>query len=147
MRLFLMAGMVFLLLAGCGIEKDSTYGKREDRHGVQFVNNKDRLGDQERRERDDPTNTNQNPHFIDRSPDQPTLGTDIEKAKQVIRKDTNHYKPDSIWINGRTMWVKVQSNRPLPNEAEAEARLHKKLIRALPRYRIEVDIKQTRAPM
>ncbi|MGG1290970.1 hypothetical protein ABE218_06355 [Bacillus smithii] len=143
MRFFLMAAVVFLLLNGCGmIERDSTYGEREDRHGVQFVSHRDRLGNQERRERDDPTNTNQNPNFIDRAPDQPNLGTDIEKAKQVIRNDTNHYEADSVWINGRTMWVKVNTHRKLSDEDKAEARLHRKLIQALPRYRIEVDIKQ-----
>jgi hypothetical protein len=143
MRFFLMVGAAFFLLTGCGmIERDSTYGKREDRHGVQFVSYKDHLNSQERRERDDPTNTNQNPNFIDRAPDQPNLGTDIEKAKQVIRQDTNDYETDSIWINGRTMWVKVNSHRKLSDEDKAEARLHKKLIQALPRYRIEVDIKQ-----
>ncbi|MBE3571178.1 MAG: hypothetical protein IMW92_14110 [Bacillales bacterium] len=142
MRFFLMVGALFLL-SGCGmIERDSTYGKQEDRHGVQFVSYKDRFDSQVRRERDDPTNTNQNPNFIDRAPDQPNFGTDIEKARQVIRKDANYYESDSIWINGRTMWVKVNTHRKLPDEDKAEARLHKKLIQALPRYRIEVDIKQ-----
>lgn len=96
--------------------------------------------------------TNQNPNFLDLNRtgsggqagagDQ---GNDIHKAKQVIA-DTNEFVTDSVWINGDRMWVSVHKKGMLSDRGkiDAEARLHKKLIQALPRYNIEVRVQEDR---
>jgi hypothetical protein len=93
--------------------------------------------------------TNQNPNFLDLNrtgsggeAGANNHGNDINKAKQVIA-GTNEFTTDSVWINGDRMWVTVykkgtQSNNDKNNE---EARLHRKLVQALPRYHIEVRVK------
>ena len=96
--------------------------------------------------------TNQNPNFLDLKhtgsggeAGAGNHGTDIDKAKQVIA-DTNEYVTDSVWINGDRMWVSVYKKGMLSDRGKvaAEARLHKKLIQALPRYNIEVRVKEDR---
>ncbi|WML41659.1 hypothetical protein RCG19_08420 [Neobacillus sp. OS1-2] len=96
--------------------------------------------------------TNQNPNFLDlkhtgsgSEASAGNHGTDINKAKQVIA-DTKEYVTDSVWINGDRMWVSVYKKGMLSDQGKvaAEARLHKKLIHALPRYNIEVRVKEDR---
>jgi hypothetical protein len=96
--------------------------------------------------------TNQNPNFLDLKrtgsggeAGAGNQGNDIQKAKQVIT-DTNEFVPDSVWINGDRMWVSVYKKGMLSDRERiaAEARLHKKLIQALPRYHVEVRVKEDR---
>ena len=96
--------------------------------------------------------TNQNPNFLDLKrtgsggeAGATNHGNDINQAKQVIA-NTNEFKTDSIWINGDRMWVTVYKKGMLTNKGkdDAEARLHRKLIKALPRYNIEVRVQEDR---
>jgi hypothetical protein len=97
--------------------------------------------------------TNQNPNFLDlkhtgsgsEAGGGQNTGNDINKAKQVIA-DTDEFTTDSVWINGDRMRVSVykkgmQTER---GKSKAEARLHRKLVQALPRYNIEVLVKEDR---
>ena len=97
--------------------------------------------------------TNQNPNFLDlkrtgsgsEAGGGQNTGNDINKAKQVIA-DSDEFTTDSVWINGDRMWVSVykkgmQTER---GKINAEARLHRKLVQALPRYHIEVRVKEDR---
>ncbi|MEO2075184.1 MAG: hypothetical protein ABGX20_07275 [Bacillus sp. (in: firmicutes)] len=97
--------------------------------------------------------TNQNPNFLDlkrtgsgsEAGGGKNTGNDTYKAKQVI-SNTKEFVPDSIWINGDRMWVSVYKKGMLSDKErmDAQARLHKKLIQALPRYEIEVRVKEDR---
>lgn len=96
--------------------------------------------------------TNQNPNFLDLNrtgsggeAGAGNHGNDIHKAKQVIA-GTNEFVADSVWINGDRMWVTVHKKGMLSDRTkkDAEARLHKKLVRALPRYNIEVRVQEDR---
>lgn len=93
--------------------------------------------------------TNQNPNFLDLKrtgsggeAGANNHGNDINKAKQVIA-GTNEFTTDSVWINGDRMWVTVYKKGAQSNNDRngAEARLQRKLVQAIPRYHIEVRIK------
>ncbi len=96
--------------------------------------------------------TNQNPNFLDLKrtgsggeAGANNQGNDIQKAKQIIA-DSDEFAADSVWINGDRMWVSVYKKGMLTEQEKikAEARLHRKLIQALPRYKIEVRVKEDR---
>ncbi|MEH7436213.1 hypothetical protein V7182_01855 [Neobacillus drentensis] len=97
--------------------------------------------------------TNQNPNFLDlkrtgsgsEAGGGKNTGNDTYKAKQVIAK-TNEFVTDSVWINGDRMWVSVYKKGMLSDKErmDAQARLHRKLVQALPRYNIEVRVKEDR---
>jgi len=96
--------------------------------------------------------TNQNPNFLDLGrtgsggeAGANNHGNDINQAKQVIAS-TDEFKTDSVWINGDRMWVSVYKKGMFSDKTrtDAEARLHKKLIQALPRYNIEVRVQEDR---
>ncbi len=141
-------------------EKDEAYNLRTDRSEPNFMSNRD-----ENRTPDYMTNrgknrqhyveddiTNQNPNFLDLEgtgsggeAGSNNQGNDINKAKQVIA-DTDEFVTDSVSINGDRMWVSVYKKGMLKNQdkIKAEAKLHKKLVRALPRYNIEVRVQEDR---
>ncbi|PLS03913.1 hypothetical protein [Neobacillus cucumis] len=96
--------------------------------------------------------TNQNPNFLDLKhtgsggeAGANNHGNDINKAKQVIA-GTKGFNTDSIWINGDRMRVTVYKQGTLTDQErnDAEARLHRDLVRALPRYNIDVKVKEDR---
>lgn len=125
--------------------KDSIF-QQADNSGNQIMHSRpnDMNGSDDMR--DDPTNTNQSPDsFIDLSPDMPTRGTEEDKVRYVIEHETN-YEPGPIMINGQDMWVRVYHNGMMSQEerVQEEAVVHKLLIKALPRYHIEVKMQEDR---
>lgn len=72
-------------------------------------------------------------------------GKDIDKAKQVIN-NTGEFRVESVWISsgGDRMRVTAFKKGKLSraDKNAAEARLHRKLIHALPRYMIDVTVLQ-----
>ncbi|MBU8881032.1 hypothetical protein BGM26_19100 [Bacillus sp. FJAT-29790] len=134
---------IFILLlafiAGCNQNQS---GKNETRDGTTFISN--RLDRQEYNTRDW-TMDSQNPNFLNFNGNQVNNSTDIDKAKQVIDA-TSEYQSGPIWINGRDMWVTAYKREMMSDREriEAEARLHKKLIKALPRYHIDVKVQEDR---
>ncbi|MFD2680806.1 hypothetical protein [Bacillus seohaeanensis] len=134
--LLLLFVLVLSIATACGTDQDSQYGMGdEDQSGLQPVKNDG--------ERDVRENTNQNPNFIDLSDSQPTKGTDIEKARQVLEQYTD-YEADEVWINGQQMWVTAHTKEKMTEEQrnKEEAKLNKQLTRALPRYKLNVQIKE-----
>ncbi|WP_059352021.1 hypothetical protein [Bacillus coahuilensis] len=133
--------VILLLLGACGAEEDSMFS-RNDQEGTQFVDN-DVVGNNEEDWPTARTQTNQNPNFIDLSENQPTLGTDVDKARETIAELTP-YEADEVWINGGQMWVTVHTNKNLTSVTRdnEEAELHDTLTRALPRYKIHVELKE-----
>jgi hypothetical protein len=161
--LFLSLSML-LVVGGCAGNqgaKEEAYDLRTDPNAPNYINNRgndvpdptnmsDRGKNEQHMVEDDITN--QNPNFLDLKrtgsggeAGATNQGNDIGKAKQVIAA-SDEFEADSIWINGDRMWVSVykkgmQSDR---GRIKAEARLHRKLIEALPRYNIEVRVKEDR---
>lgn len=97
--------------------------------------------------------TNQNPNFLDLNrtgsgTEQGTsnTGTDVDKARQVIGQ-TKEYRPGSVWITARNhMRVTAYKKGHLTKRARlnAEKDLEKKLTAALPRYKINVAVREDR---
>ncbi|MDP4084238.1 MAG: hypothetical protein Q8934_06435 [Bacillota bacterium] len=131
-----------IILTGCNQgANDAAYDLRKDKSAPQFMSNRVTGNDI----------NNQNPNFL------PLKGTkggavssqghrvDVEKAKQVI-KSTKEFTPGSIWMNGDRMWVTVYKKGMFTQREKiaAEARVHRQLIEALPRYNIEVNVRQDR---
>ncbi|MGJ7910908.1 hypothetical protein [Neobacillus sp. LXY-1] len=157
--------MLLMLAAGCSNEKSAdhtAYDLRKDRSSPNFMSKR---GDQNRYSPENVANrdknqqhlveddiTNQNPNFLDLNgtgsgseAGAGNQGNDINQAKQVIAA-TNEFTTDRVWINGDRMWVTVHKKGMLSHKERdaAEARLHRKLIQALPRYNIEVKVQEDR---
>lgn len=161
--LFLSLSML-LVVSGCtGNQgtKEEAYDLRTDKNAPNYISNRgndvtaptnmsDRGKNEQHMVEDDITN--QNPNFLDLKrtgsggeAGATNQGNDIEKAKQVIA-GSDEFEADSIWINGDRMWVSVYKRGMQSDKGKinAEARLHRKLIQALPRYNIEVRVKEDR---
>lgn len=151
--MFLSVLMLFML-SGCQSNRDddannSAYDLRKDRTAPNFMSN--RHNGVERDVVEDDV-TDQNPNFlnVNRSGDRAEYdginnGSDVDKAKKVVN-GTDEFAIDSVWMNGDRMWVSVYKKGMLTDREriDAEARLHRKLIQALPRYNIEVRVKEDR---
>lgn len=69
------------------------------------------------------------------------IGIDVDKARQVVGR-TKGYRPGSVYTEGSSMWVTVYK-KGIKNEQarlKARAQMHKRLVRALPRYDIDVNV-------
>lgn len=88
------------------------------------------------------TMSDQNPNLVNTGSDR-NYAREIEKAKQVIL-DTKEFTPDAVMINGRDMWVTATTDKKLSSKekTDAQASLHKLLIKALPTYDIEVKVNE-----
>ncbi|MFJ7726002.1 hypothetical protein ACIQXV_07535 [Neobacillus sp. NPDC097160] len=165
---FLLISLFFLTISGCQINRganENAYDLRKDQSAPNLISDRDGddlsipknmsdVGDRSKNEQHyvEDDITNQNPNFLDLKhtgsggeAGAGNHGTDINKAKQVIA-DTNEFVADSVWVNGDRMWVSVYKKGMLSDrgKVDAEARLHRKLIEALPRYNIEVRVKEDR---
>jgi len=162
---FLSLCMMFLI-GGCNGNQGGNHGNEEaydlknDRSAPNYMSNRDgntpanmsNRGENKQRMVEDDI-TNQNPNFLNlkrtgsgsETGGGKDTGEDISKAKQVIA-DSNEFTVDSVWINGDRMWVSVYKKgmQSEQGKVKAEARLHRKLIQALPRYKIEVRVKEDR---
>lgn len=161
--LFLSLSML-LVVSGCvGNQgaKEEAYDLSTDKDAPNYISNRgndvtaptnmsDRGKNEQHMVEDDITN--QNPNFLDLNrtgsggeAGATNQGNDTAKAKQVIA-GSDEFEADSIWINGDRMWVSVYKKGMQSDQGKikAEARLHRKLIEALPRYNIEVRVKEDR---
>jgi hypothetical protein len=146
--LFLALTLLFLV-SGCQNANQGAYDLRKDQTAPNYMSNR---GENKQRLVEDDI-TNQNPNFLDlkrtgsgsETGGGKETGEDINKAKQVIA-DSDEFTLDSVWINGDRMWVSVYKKgmQSEQGKVNAEARLHRKLIQALPRYKIEVRVKEDR---
>ncbi|WP_066072998.1 hypothetical protein [Neobacillus soli] len=157
--------MMLFVVSGCQSSNrganEQAYNLRNDRSTPNFMSNRDHDGitpdnmsDRDKNQQHVVENdiTNQNPNFLDLKgtgsggeAGAGNQGNDIAKAKQVIN-GTNEFVTDSVWINGDRMWVSVYKKGTFSNQGkiDAEARLHRKLVQAIPRYNIEVRVKEDR---
>lgn len=94
--------------------------------------------------------TNQNPNFLNlRRADGGTtvstqsIGADVNKARQTIAL-TKEFRPGSVWLNNAADEMNVTAYKKGPmttmQRKAAEARLHRQLIAALPRYQFHVTV-------
>ncbi|MGF2618250.1 hypothetical protein FZC84_19850 [Rossellomorea vietnamensis] len=140
MRKVLSLAALTILLTACGAQNDNLYVQDEDQGGRRFVNND--LNDVDTNQNvDQPMETNQNPNFIDLAETQPNKGTDVNKARDVIEEYTD-FEPGQVWLNGQQMWVTAYTHDEMAQDKrnKEEAELGKRLTRAFPRYKVNVQI-------
>lgn len=91
--------------------------------------------------------TLQNPNFLDLKGTSTGnergshIGIDVDKARKVVGR-TKGYRPGSVYTEGSSMWVTVYK-KGIKNEQDrlkARAQMHKRLVQALPRYDIDVNV-------
>ncbi|WP_203363487.1 hypothetical protein [Bacillus sp. REN10] len=140
MRFFLMAILLAFALGACGDKQASQESWNENKNGKEFAPDKLTKTRADEAKQDDPVNTNQNPNFLDLSPNQPTRGTDIDHARDVIKRFTP-YEPGSVWINGNKMRVTVHQKQGRRYTDDEAKEAYKSLVAALPRYKIDMVIK------
>lgn len=140
---------IFLLMlafmAGCGNNQatESEYD-HESRDGVSFINNDlDRTEDNDTMDRT--MSGDQNPNFINFDGKRLDNQDDIDQARKVIAAHEG-FRPGAVWVNGEDMWVTAyrRGNMTHHEKIDSQAQLHKMLIKALPRYHIEVKVQEDR---
>ncbi|MBY6054759.1 hypothetical protein LIS77_23825 [Cytobacillus firmus] len=140
---------IFLLMlvftAGCANNKatESEYD-HESRDGVSFINNDlDRTEDNDTMDRT--MSGDQNPNFINFDGKRLDNQDDIDQARKVIAAHEG-FRPGAVWVNGEDMWVTAyrRGNMTHQEKIDSQAQLHKMLIKALPRYHIEVKVQEDR---
>lgn len=140
-----LLGMLVALfvVSGCAQSGDVSRSE-EDQAGASLISNPNYSKPQSG-VKDDYRNTDQNPNFLNLSNERPNLNTDIDHARDVVRRTTK-YQPGSVWINGNKMWVTVYKKGMLSHEQKiaVAAQVRQKLIEALPRYDIHVKVKEDR---
>lgn len=140
--MFLSLLLFVLLLTGCqGGNDDTAYDLRTDNGNPNFMSNQN---DNDRQHQVDDDVTGRNPNFLDLrrvgtdgEANRNNIGSDIDKAKQIINR-MEEFKAESVWINNDRMTVTV--NQTNQNNHDVD-RLHRKLVQALPRYNIEVRVR------
>lgn len=116
---------------------------KEDSNGTRLMTNRKENGLYKRELDDDRTNTNQNPNFIDLSETRPNFGTDEDKLSEALigEKDLTI---GPVLRNGNDIRVTVYTNNVLTKKEvrKKEEEIHDKMVRALPRYHIKVNLKK-----
>ncbi|MCA1032120.1 hypothetical protein LCL95_13875 [Bacillus timonensis] len=143
-RLYFITAILLLLLSACSWNPNDEYhAQEEDKNGTKLMTNKDDKDFYKHNLDDQDYTTNQNPNFIDLTEDRLDIGDDQAKIVDVIETYTN-YEPGAVIVNGQEVWVTVHTDKDFSKEEEKAARkaLHKRLIKAMPRYEIHVKIEQ-----
>ncbi|QWC22675.1 hypothetical protein KJK41_20900 [Bacillus haikouensis] len=147
MTLALLFTVIFIIATACGVNQESEYGAHNDNGGAKFIDNRKPKMDNQ----DNPQNVdkgermNQNPNLpnLTNNPKNTstTMGLYEDKAREVVREYSS-FKPDEVWINGEQMWVTAHTKKDMSSEqtAQEEAKLKKKLQKAIPRYDVNVKI-------
>ncbi|MCM2535720.1 hypothetical protein NDK43_29855 [Neobacillus pocheonensis] len=146
--------IIMLLASGCQGTKSSNnaaYDLRTDKSAPNYMSNPLTGPNKNRIIGNDVTN--QNPNFLNlqgtrngnASGGSGNIGTDVDTAKKVIAK-TKEFRTESVWINNDRMYVSVfnKGNLTKREVKDAEVRLHRKLVHAVPRYNISVKVKEAR---
>lgn len=134
-----------VILTGCSQNNaESTYDRKEDKNGKNLLTSHDGMrgdGDFVNENTMDRTMSSQNPNLPNTDGTRNSFSADVQQARDVI--SAKGFVPGRIWINGGNMSVTALDNRQLTEKerAKAEDSLEKRLTKALPRYKIRVQIK------
>lgn len=137
-------------LTGCAQNNQSSsiYGQEESNAGTQFISNNSEWESREQQlgETQEYTMDAQNPNFLNLDGNGVDNQDDINHARQVIQ-ETGKYEPGPIWINGEKMWITAYKRGNLSEREiiQEQAELHRILVKALPRYDVEVQVQEDRS--
>lgn len=147
-NIFVLFMLITATLGGCNnYLGNKNVGQYDNKNSTELL----KVGnDNNNRNRDHGFNrdeiTDQNPNFLNLNSDNEThvnnIGFAIQQVRDVIGLN-NTFKAGPIWQNGDTMHVTVYSDRKLTEQQENEARkqLERELTKALPSYRIHLNIR------
>ncbi|WP_226669286.1 hypothetical protein [Metabacillus litoralis] len=138
---WLLLSIFSLCLTGCQLQAREGYEpQKEDINGTRLM--KDGHATYENQELDDEQYVpNQNPNFIDLTESRPDLGTDQNKLEEAIMDD-EELSLGSVMMFGNKIHVKVYTTEELSKKEKKQKvkEIHEKMITALPRYRIDVEL-------
>ncbi|MFE8701869.1 hypothetical protein ACFYKX_14810 [Cytobacillus sp. FJAT-54145] len=145
-KLYSFFCLSFLLLAGCAQNEnaDGWFDNNQDVSGKDFIQNKN-VGFE-----DDysmgRTMSDQNPNFPDFDGNRMDQQEYVDKIRTVIN-DTGKYEADAVWFNGNHVWVTAVKKGELSrrDRINAEAELHKILMKAVPGFDLEVKVEEDRS--
>ncbi len=137
----LMIFMSVFLFSACSNHKDTLFNG-ESKHGQTPLPSKMAI-EKKKNDQKSYSALDQNPNLLDISQPRANQGTDVDHMRKTIL-DLTSYDPGSIWINGDTMSVTVYTNKSFSKAKlkKEEKDLHRVLVGAMPRYRIDVKIKE-----
>ncbi|MGJ7920725.1 hypothetical protein [Neobacillus sp. LXY-4] len=142
-KLNLLILFLLLITTGCASNEQYSAKKMENRNDQRI--NTLQQGNQVNEIRGR-TMSDQNPNLVNINGRSYDRGDDVDHARSVINR-MEGFRPGAIWINGSGMWVTAYKKGMMTNDEkiDAEASLHERLTRALPRYRIEVRVLEDRS--
>lgn len=130
----LLLFLTLFIITGCDGNLQDELTENNDTKGTNVIHTGDELPGR--------TMSDQNPNLLNTGSERNNR-RDTEHARKVI-SDTGEFTPDSIWINGDDLWVTAHTDEDLTSKEkmDAQARLHKILMKALPDYDIEVKVNE-----
>ncbi|MBD1379681.1 hypothetical protein [Metabacillus arenae] len=140
---YLLSALILTLTACSWSPTGQQIPQEEDKNGTNLMNSGQKETGYQRELDDERTNTNQNPNFIDLSESRPNLDTDKDKVGEAL-KDYDYLELGPVLINGKNARVTVYSEKNLSQKEmkKLEKELHDKMVNALPRYRIQVNVEE-----
>ncbi|MFC0272452.1 hypothetical protein ACFFIX_13505 [Metabacillus herbersteinensis] len=144
MKKFFFIVVLMMLLPACAGNQNVAHPyDREDSNGTKLMTNREGNGIYNRELDDDRTNTNQNPNFIDLSESRPNYGTDENKLSEALIGEEG-LTMGPVVRNGQDIRVTVYTSDDLSKKElrDREEELHNKMVRALPRYHIKINLEK-----
>lgn len=133
-----------LFITGCQFQAREGYEpQEEDRNGTRLM--KTGFGDYDEVDVDEDERFTENPgpNFLDLTESRPDQGDDQQKLEEAIQYDKD-LSLGRVIINGNQIHVNVFTTEELTEAEKKEKRqeIHEKMITALPRYRIDVNLQE-----
>lgn len=132
--------VLYLFMTGCQFN-DGYKAQEEDRNGTRLM--KTGFGDygEVGMDEDEQFTENPGPNFLDLTESRPDQGNDQQKLEEAIQYDEK-LSLGRVIINGNQIHVNVFTTEELTKTEIKEKRkeIHEKMITALPRYRIDVNL-------
>ena len=144
MKKVLILMVLSLCITGCQLQAREGYEPQaEDKNGTRLM--KTGFGDYDEVgvDEDEHFTENPGPNFLDLTESRPDQGNDQHKLEEAIRND-EELSLGRVMINGDQIHVNVYTTEKLTaaERKEKQKEIHEKMITALPRYRIDVNLKE-----
>ncbi|MFV2047717.1 MULTISPECIES: hypothetical protein [unclassified Metabacillus] len=143
MKKVLILSILCFCMAGCQFQAGERYEpQQEDVNGLRLM--RDGHGTYDNQELDDEQFVpNQNPNFIDLTETRPDKGDDQSKLEEAIMNDDT-LSLGRVNMNANHINVTVYTTEDLSKKEmkEKTKEIHKNMITALPRYRIDVNVEK-----
>jgi len=143
MKKVLILMVLSLFMTGCQFQFNEGYkAQEEDRNGTRLM--KTGFGDYDEvgMDEDEQFTENPGPNFLDLTESRPDQGNDQQKLEEAIQYDKD-LSLGRVIINGDQIHVNVFTTEELTEAGMKEKRkeIHEKMITALPRYKIDVNLR------